>query len=150
MKKVIQKIVLGGVIFNKEGKILILQRSSKEEIFPNMWELPSGKKEPLENSEKCLLREIKEETELDVKIIMPFFVFDYRIQKEGELRDTTQINFLVKVINAANVKLSKEHQKFAWISKKEIEQYKLSAKTKKVILKAFELIDLIKKLNERT
>ncbi|GBD34187.1 Nucleoside triphosphatase NudI [bacterium HR34] len=150
MKKIVQKIVLGGVIVNKEGKILILQRSPEEEIFPNMWELPSGKREPLENSEKCLLREIKEETGLEVKIIMPFSVFDYQIQKKDEVRDTTQINFLLKTNGNKIVKLSSEHQNFTWISKKEINRYKLSEKTKKVILKAFKLIDLIEKSNAKT
>jgi len=139
-KKITQKIVLGGVVVNKDNKILILQRSKDEEIFPNMWELPSGKKELLENSESCLLREIREETGLDVKIIMPFSVFDYQIEKLEEIRDTTQINFLVKAINDNKVKLSSEHQNFAWVSKDEIDQYQLSEETKKVILKAFELI----------
>lgn len=145
-KKVVQKIVLAGVIINKDNKILILQRNKNEDIFPNMWELPSGKREFLENSESCLIREIKEETGLNVKIIMPFSVFDYQIEKSGEIRDTTQINFLVKVINEKKVKLSSEHQNFAWINKNEIEQYELSKATKEVILKAFELIQ---KLNER-
>jgi len=144
-KKIIQKIVLGGVIVNKDKEILILQRNKAEEIFPNMWELPSGKRELLENSESCLLREVKEETGLDVKIIMPFSVFDYQIEKSGEIRDTTQINFLAKVIKANKVKLSLEHQNFTWLSKDEIDRYKLSKATKKVIFKAFELIQ---KLNE--
>ncbi len=145
-KKIVQKIVSGGVVVNKNKKILILQRNKKEDIFPNMWELPSGKKELLEETENCLLREIKEETGLDVEIIIPFSVFDYQIEKSGEIRDTTQINFLVKVINKGVVKLSPEHQNFAWISKDEIEQYQLSEATKRVISKAFELIQ---KLNEK-
>jgi len=49
-KKIVQKIVLGGVVI-KDGKILILQRHKDEDVYPNMWELPSGKREPLEPSE---------------------------------------------------------------------------------------------------
>jgi len=77
---------------------------------------------------------------------MPFSIFDYQIKKPKEIRDTTQINFLVRVVNQKKVKLSPEHQNFAWISKNDIEKYQLSKATKKVILKAFELI---KKLNEK-
>lgn len=40
-----------------------------------MLELPSGKRELLENSKCRLLRKIKEETDLDIKIIIPFFFF---------------------------------------------------------------------------
>jgi mutator protein MutT len=146
-KKIVQKIVVAGVIINKEGKVLILQRSKDEKVFPNMWELPSGKREFLEDSQDCLIREIKEETGLsNIKIIMPFYVFEYQIEKQKEIRDTTQINFLVKLLKKQKVKLGAEHQNFAWISKNEIKNYQLSENIKKVILEAFKLI---KKLNEK-
>jgi 8-oxo-dGTP diphosphatase len=137
-KKIIQKIVLGGVVI-REGKILILQRHKDEDVYPNMWELPSGKREPLEPSEDSLIREVKEETGLDIKIIMPFSVFDYQVEKLDEIRDSTQINFLVTPINNKEVKLSEEHQAFAWITKDEIDKYELTDATKKVIREAFEI-----------
>jgi len=143
-KKVIQRVVVGGVIFNKEGKVLILQRSKDEDVFPEIWELPSGKREFFEDSQSSLIREIKEETGLSkIKIIIPFYVFEYKVEKQEEIRDTTQINFLVKLLEDEEIKLSEEHQNFAWISKDEIEKYKLSEATKNVILKAFELLKRI-------
>ncbi len=144
-KPIIQKVVLGAVII-KNDKVLILQRNKDEDIFPNMWELPSGKKEPLETSENSLLREVKEETGLDIKIAMPFFVFDYQIEKPEEIRDSTQINFLAKPISGHKVYLSLEHQNFIWISEDELNRHGLSAATKKVIKKAFELV---RKLNKK-
>jgi len=148
-KKVIQRVVVGGVIFNKEDKVLVLQRSKDEEVFPEIWELPSGKREFFEDSQSGLIREIKEETGLSkIKIIMPFYVFEYKLEKQDEIRDTTQINFLVKLLEDEEVKLSKEHQNFAWISKDEVEKYKLSEETKSVILKAFELLKKIDLNNE--
>jgi len=135
-KKIIQKIVLAGAII-KNNKILIVQRHKDENIFPNMWELPSGKREFLEPSEHSLLREIKEETGIDVEIIMPFSVFDYEIEKENEIKDSTQITFLVKPTNSFEVKLSSEHQDFRWIDKNKINDYNLTEKTKNVIKDAF-------------
>ena len=144
-KPIIQKVVLAAAIM-KNDKVLILQRDKDEDIFPNMWELPSGKKEPMETSENSLLREAKEETGLDIKIIMPFFVFDYQIKKPEEIRDSTQINFLAKQMNGRKVCLSSEHQNSVWISEDEINRYNgLSAATKEVIKKAFELV---RKLNK--
>lgn len=140
-KKIVQKIVLGGVVI-KDGKILILQRHKDEDVYPNMWELPSGKRESLEPSETSLIREVREETGLDVKIIMPFSVFDYQIEKPDEIRDSTQINFLVAPLSD-NIILSEEHQSFAWITKEEIDKYELTEATKGVIKKAFEIIDKI-------
>lgn len=138
-KNIVQKIVLGGVII-KDDKILILQRHKNEDIYPNMWELPSGKREPLEPSEESLIREVKEETGLDVRIILPFSVFDYQIEKPKEIRDSTQINFLVIPINNGGVKISDEHQAYAWIRSEEIDKYDLTDAIKNVIRKAFEVM----------
>lgn len=136
-KKIIQKIVLGGVVM-EGGKVLILQRNKNEDVYPGMWELPSGKREPLEPSEDSLIREVKEESGLDVKVVMPFSVFDYQIEKKDETRDSTQINFLVAPVGKDEVVLSEEHQAFAWITGDEIDLYDLTEATKNVIRKAFE------------
>lgn len=138
-KTVIQKIVLAAVIIN-DNKILIVQRNNEEDVFPGMWELPSGKREPLESSEKALYREVKEEVGLGIEIICALSVFDYQAEKESEIRDSTQINFLVKPKGHPKIKLSSEHQAFRWIDKKEINNFNLSSATRLVITKAFELV----------
>lgn len=125
----------------KDRKVLILQRHKNEDVYPNMWELPSGKREPFESSENSLLREVREETGLDVKIMMPFSVFDYQIEKPDEIKDSTQINFLVMPANDKDVVLSEEHQAFAWITREEINKYNLTEATKNVIQRAFEIIN---------
>jgi len=141
-KQIIQKIVLGGVVI-KDRKVLILQRHNDEKIYPGMWELPSGKRKLLESSEDSLFREVKEEAGIDIEIVMPFSVFDYQIEKEKEIRDSTQINFIVQPKPDTEVRLSSEHQAFAWVSKEEIDKYNLSEATKKVIKKAFDIIALL-------
>jgi len=57
----VQKVVVGSVIEN-DGRFLVVKRSSKEEFFPNKWELPSGKVEFGEEPDKALAREVFEET----------------------------------------------------------------------------------------
>ncbi|MBU4347183.1 NUDIX hydrolase [Patescibacteria group bacterium] len=142
-KKIIQKIVLAGVVY-KNSRILIVKRHENEKIFPGMWELPSGKKEPLEGWRSGLAREVKEETGLKVKILMPVSVFDYIIKKE-EIRDTTQINFLVKPFPLSQkIKLSDEHSDYRWLKENEIENYYLSKNTKQVIRDSFKLIKFLK------
>ena len=141
-KPIIQKIVLAGVVFNKEGKVLILQRNENEDIYPGMWELPSGKREFFESSHNTLVREIREEAGLDIEIIQPCSVFEYKIEKPNEIRDSTQINFIV-TSNTSEVRLSEEHQNYAWVSRDEINKYKVSDETKKVIQLAFSLYSKI-------
>lgn len=51
-------------IIKKEDKIFITRRSYGE--FADMWEFPGGKIEAGETREEALVREIKEELELDI------------------------------------------------------------------------------------
>ena len=136
MKQINQKVVVGGVIVN-ENKVLIVQRASDEEAYPDLWELPSGKKEPLEKVTDAIIREVKEETGLTTEIIKMVDVFNFSVEKPDETRDVTQINFLLKLIGNSEVKLSNEHQNFAWISKDEINNYNLNEETKTSIKLSF-------------
>ncbi len=142
MKPVIQKIIIAGVVIQDE-KILIIQRGTDEDIFPNLWEIPSGKREHFEKSQDALAREFKEETGIKVRPIMPVDVFEFRVEKEDEIRDATQISFLCKPIGKPNIKLSHEHQNFAWIKENELDKYNLSKETKEAISKAFKLLKIV-------
>lgn len=135
MKKVIQKVVVGGILI-KNKKALVVQRASDEEYFPNYWEMPSGKKELLENVESALKREFKEETGIDIEVLKPISVFNYEWEDENSVRDATQIVFLVNSSQDIKVTLSSEHQNYAWIKMDEINKYQMSKETKKIILEA--------------
>lgn len=138
-KRIVQKVVLGGVVV-RDGKVLILQRHKDERIYPNMWELPSGKREELESSEAALLREVREESGLEVDIVAPISTFEYKVEDANEIRDYTQINFLVRPVDAKEVVLSGEHQAFAWVTPVELARYNLTEATKGVIKKAFGIL----------
>lgn len=59
------EVVAAAII--KDGTILATQRGYGE--FKGMWEFPGGKVEPNENLEHAIIREIKEETNADIKVI---------------------------------------------------------------------------------
>ena len=67
----------------------------------------------------------------------PIGIFEYRVEKPDDIREVTQINFLVKPVGETKVKLSEEHQKFAWIREDEIDNYNITKETKEIIKKAF-------------
>ncbi len=64
---------VGTIIINKQGEILLGKRSSDEETADcemkeeGTWTLPGGRIEYGETLEEAAIREIKEETDLDVK-----------------------------------------------------------------------------------
>ena len=64
MRKKIFNTVIGGII-NKKGEILLLKR--RKEPYIGIWALPGGSMEFGEHLEEALEREIKEETNIDVK-----------------------------------------------------------------------------------
>jgi len=62
-----------GVIIQKEGKILLVKR--KFNPYKGDWSLPAGFIEYEESPERCALREVKEETNLKVKLTGLFRVY---------------------------------------------------------------------------
>lgn len=137
--------VSGGVIFQKgdngEYKILMIQRSS-DDHFPDHWEFPrgkcdNGKNEPLV---KCLKREVKEESGLDVIPIKYIDKFTYSADKGTRL--STQYNFLCKLKDPKQkVKLSFEHQDYKYITTPGEAELLALPEIKKILKKAFELLD---------
>lgn len=147
IKNIVTQIVVGAVIIDQE-KVLLLQRNANESVYPNLWELPSGKKEPLEKSIDALVREVREETGLIIISAEPFFVFDYQIEKLLETRDSIQINYLATVNDYHTVNISEEHQNFTWVNMEEISKYNVTDLTKETIKKAFERFsNTIKKMH---
>ncbi|MBE9222709.1 8-oxo-dGTP diphosphatase MutT [Cyanobacterium stanieri LEGE 03274] len=55
------------VIVNDEGLILIDKRRNKG-TMANKWEFPGGKFEDGENAQECIVREIKEELGIDIRV----------------------------------------------------------------------------------
>lgn len=62
-------------IIEDDKKIFITRRGYGE--FENMWEFPGGKIEHGETKEEALIREIKEELELDINITKFLTTVDY-------------------------------------------------------------------------
>ena len=145
-KKIKKRVNVGGAVIIKEGengeKLLLLIQRSKDDHFPNHYEIPRGKcdgggsKENLnEPIEKCTIRECKEECGLDVIPKKLIDKFSY-VAEEGT-RLSTQHNFLCEMKNPdQEVKLSHEHQDYKWVqSVGEVELYVLP-EIKKTISKA--------------
>ncbi len=59
--------VVAGVI-EKEGKILIAKRKARRNL-ESKWEFPGGKMKKGETPEECLIREIKEEMDLEIRVL---------------------------------------------------------------------------------
>jgi 8-oxo-dGTP pyrophosphatase MutT (NUDIX family) len=113
-------IAAAGVIVkegeNGEKMVLLIQRS-KDDHWPLHFEFPRGgcDKPVGEDPGRCAIREIKEETGLDVNI--DTFLEKTIYLAEGGKRRTICYNFLCSMKDPnQKVKLSKEHQNYMWIT----------------------------------
>lgn len=101
------------IIFH-QGKVLATQRSATMDL-PGKWEFPGGKLEPEENPEDCLIREIREEISIEIKIF-------------GALQSNEHNYFAEKIIRlipflatweAGDIRLL-EHSEVKWIGPEEL------------------------------
>ena len=67
----IEKNVVGAVIVNEKNEVLIMSRKV-DDFMGGIDELPSGNMEKGEDILKALTREVKEETNLDLKDVICF------------------------------------------------------------------------------
>lgn len=111
--------VVAGIIKNKEGKILIARRNLTK-AQGGLWEFPGGKIEPNETKEDAIVREIKEEFNMDI------ICNGYFDKKEYEY-PTRTINLIA--LNCTMVGDScevLEHEEIAWITKEEFKNYEFA------------------------
>jgi 8-oxo-dGTP diphosphatase len=105
----VQQLVVGGIV--ADGNNVLLLKRPADDFMGGIYELPSGKVDPGEALDAALLREIKEETGLDVSEIGGYLgSFDYL---SGSGKKSRQFNFVVSVATTEPVTLT-EHDEHAW------------------------------------
>lgn len=105
----VQQLVVGAVV-QHDGKVLLLQRP-EDDFMGGIFELPSGKVEAGEALDTALIREVEEESGLDVAAIRDYLgSFDYT---SGSGKKSRQFNFAVDVTAPEPIELQ-EHDAYAW------------------------------------
>ena len=73
-----------GVVCDKHGRYLITKRKMDKHWAPGWWEVPGGGVRAGESSGQAVVREVFEETGLDVSGAEGGFVFSYHRENPGE------------------------------------------------------------------
>ena len=123
-------LTVRGIIKNENGEILIVKRHPKSRTDPEMWELPGGKVEKGEHFADALVREIKEETNLDVNV----GDFAEAIQNDYSHKRTVQLMMYLENITG-EVKISEEHTDWMWASLEKMKGLEISTSLKKCLEK---------------
>ena len=100
------------VVRDEQGRILLIRRAPKSKYFRCQWELPGGKLDPGEAFDAGLLREVAEETGLEVELTGAAGAFEFPLP-------AVRVVILVMEarLTAGQVRLSDEHDDFAWVAR---------------------------------
>ena len=113
----IEKFIAGAIITNEKNEVLIVRRK-KDDFMGGIYEIPSGNLEKDENIYEALIRETKEETNLNVEKVESYIdQFEYL---SGSCKKCRQFNFEVSV-SEGEILLT-EHDMYKWLPLNEIEK----------------------------
>jgi len=120
------RVAQKAIIFNKNGNILTMRRSKTAPSRPLQWDLPGGDLEFSEDVKAGIIREIKEETGLEIKDLSV-------VDVASGINDINQ--FWVTICYIARPKtnqviLSYEHDDFRWVTPDEFQQLEASTRNK--------------------
>lgn len=111
---------------NDRKQILLFLRDDTPGIpYPNMWDIPGGHVENSETPEQCIVREMKEEMDLDIEGFHLFSV--------TEFPDRTEYTFWKK----ANLDIDKiqltEGKRLKWFSERDAKSTELASGFNEII-----------------
>jgi 8-oxo-dGTP diphosphatase len=109
-------LIVTAAVIENDDKILITQRK-KGKQGELLWEFPGGKLEEGESPYECIVREIKEELNIDIEVIDILDVVFHRY---------TEFNMLMLVYRCRLKRgdiMAKEVEDFRWVSPYELKEY---------------------------
>ena len=114
-------LAVRALITDEEGKILILKRSVDSKTNPGRWELPGGKVDQGEPFDKALIREVLEETQLNISLDNVIGAS----QQNLPLIRAVHIIISGKIVSG-ELTLSSEHEGYAWEYLENLKDYELA------------------------
>ena len=129
------RVGVGGVII-KDGKILMIRRAF--EPGAGMWSIPGGMVEVGEKLSDACVREIEEETGLEVDILELINVFDM-IDKDDQGKvqyHYVLVDFLAKPVGGEE-RISAEATEMKWVTHQEAKSMEMTRTARKAIEELF-------------
>lgn len=131
MKKGIDYIGVGtgAMIFNDEGQVFLAQRGPKSRNEVGKWDFPGGCVEFGETCEDAVIREVKEEFDMDIEIIELLMVVNHILPEEKQ--HWVSPAFIAKYTGGETKIMEPEKcSGFKWVEISEIKPEELSSSSR--------------------
>lgn len=106
------------LVVNNENKVLVMKRSACNDYMPLTWDIPGGTVEIGETVEQALIRELKEETGIDIAPLNPIYAYSNLSQLPE--RQTVQLVYACKYKGGDIILNPEEHEEYKWLNYSEI------------------------------
>jgi len=116
-------------IIRKDGRTLLLRRSSGREDILSKFELPGGRVEYGEQPDDTLKRCIKQSTGLSVQTMQLFDVFTYIDHQDKDVQYVFILYLVSLVSNGGKIRLNQNYNKYVWEKMSDIHQEELTEST---------------------
>ncbi len=100
-----------------KGDCVLIAQRSEVMSHPLQWEFPGGKLKPGESPLRCVIREIREElnVEIEVEQLLPSVLYTY---------ENMEIKLIPFVCGLESDEISlQQHRDYRWIRKSEVDEY---------------------------
>jgi len=114
-----------GVI--RRGKRLLIDRRKPEGLLGGLWEFPGGKRKEDESLERCLMREIREELGIRVKVVRPLMSVPHAYTHFRITLHVYECRYVSGVPRALGC------AEWRWVRPEELDRYAFPSANRKVI-----------------
>lgn len=135
---------VGGILLSPDQKKILIHRKSDFDFYL----LPGGRVEMLEDTKNAIVRELKEELDIDVEVDKLLYILENFFELNGTIYHEISFNYLLKTTNEDIFKETEEFSgvegeeyKFKWVNRNDLDSYNFKPEF---------VIDLLKDLPKET
>jgi ADP-ribose pyrophosphatase YjhB (NUDIX family) len=127
-------IGVGGIVFNARDEVLLIRRGKAP--AKGFWSIPGGRQEPGESLRNACVREVMEETGLQIEVQNLVAVVERRIESFHYVI----IDFLVRILPGTQVKpiAQSDASEVRWVALQALENFQLVEGLAIIILRTFQ------------
>lgn len=131
--RVDQTLLVTAAIIHDGQRLLIAQRRFDSKNEGGKWEFPGGKVEFAENPETCLIREMKEELGVDIRIERLFNVVSHVFEVSGQVRHIVLLSYIAGIVNGEPRPI--EVETLRWIDINELSEFQFASADTTIVKK---------------